>query len=122
MITSTVLFSIVSPYQYSKYLIFIIFLLNPFQVIISQIRHVNVDLKKEVNVNIDFDEDLVDFEFYSLANLKKYEKAILLNYKGIPKSDSLKIYIYNLDNTQFYFDIYREEIHPSKKPQSSRKK
>jgi len=89
--------------------LFIIFFLNPFQVIISQIRHLNVDLKKEVTVNIDFDEDLVDFEFYSLANLKKYENAILLNYKGIPKSDSLKIYIYNLDNTQFYFDIYREK-------------
>ena len=65
-----------------------------------------VNLKQEINDEICFDEDLVEYDFRPLNKLASYNKFVGENYKGIPVCDSLYFYNYVVDYPQFSFDLY----------------
>lgn len=66
-----------------------------------------VNLKQEINDEICFDEDLVEYDFRPLNKLASYNKFVGENYKGIPVCDSLYFYNYVVDYPQFSFDLYK---------------
>jgi thiol-disulfide isomerase/thioredoxin len=79
------------------------------QIILAQNkRNIEINLKQEINNNIAYDDDLVEFQFKSIKNMPLYSKTIIDTYKGFPKFDSLSIYINAIDLDQYYFDMYRE--------------
>jgi len=94
---------------------FMIFFSCSNYALFAQKTNLVIDLKQEFNNDIEFDDDLVDLEFAPIMHIPGYNQAILKHYSGIPKCDSLKVFVSNIDNIQFYFDLYRENYFEKKK-------
>jgi thiol-disulfide isomerase/thioredoxin len=92
----------------NKTLLFLLLVL--YSNLFAQVQHqVIVNLKQEINKNINFSDDLVEFEFIPIKKFDKLNTTVLGKYKGIPVADSLSVYAVTMNSLQFYFDLYKSK-------------